>query len=159
LRIFSYEDGEEGTYVLKLIINSFDQELIVDGDIQYNVRETKTNITLPRSRSLPSTTFLPLPLFPLPLFTDSLAPIQKVTAFSRSPNPLTPPLLAIGSTSSQLSLVSLPNLNNVLSEELKGYEGEEIFDVDFNDDGEMVRAPHFASTSRNIGADWKRGKE
>ncbi|GAA6008366.1 hypothetical protein JCM11491_004450 [Sporobolomyces phaffii] len=74
---------------------------------------------------------------------------QKVTAFSRSPNPLTPPLLAIGSTSSQLSLLALPNLSNVLpqlsrsSDAPEGaasrqYEGEEIFDVDFNDKGDML---------------------
>ncbi|GAA5959381.1 hypothetical protein JCM3765_006585 [Sporobolomyces pararoseus] len=84
---------------------------------------------------------------------------QKVTCFSRSPNPLTPPLLAIGSTSSQLSLLALPNLNEVLPQlnpsysspssstseggegvvaASKFYEGEEIFDVDFNDKGDML---------------------
>jgi len=26
---------------------------------------------------------------------------------------------------------------------MKGYEGEEIFDVDFNDDGDMVSSPFF----------------
>ncbi|GAA5999277.1 hypothetical protein JCM5350_004978, partial [Sporobolomyces pararoseus] len=83
----------------------------------------------------------------------------KVTCFSRSPNPLTPPLLAIGSTSSQLSLLALPNLNEVLPQlnpsssssttttttsttkegtGSKFYEGEEIFDVDFNDKGDML---------------------
>ncbi|GAA5828040.1 hypothetical protein JCM5353_003160 [Sporobolomyces roseus] len=122
LRIFSYEDGEEGT-------------------ITYEKRKQTLH---------------------------SLDPdhYQKVTAFSRSPNPLTPPLLAIGSTSSQLSLVSLPNLNNVLSEELKGYEGEEIFDVDFNDDGEMLVGTSStklcvwstSSTNSNSGKEKEKGK-
>ncbi|GAA5885833.1 hypothetical protein JCM16303_000072 [Sporobolomyces ruberrimus] len=79
---------------------------------------------------------------------QSLSPdhYQKVTTFSRSPNPLTPPLLAIGSTSSQLSLLALPNLNDVLPQLIPGkegdasrqYEGEEVYDVDFNDKGDML---------------------
>ncbi|GAA5914595.1 WD40 repeat domain-containing protein [Sporobolomyces salmoneus] len=79
---------------------------------------------------------------------ESLDPdhYQKVTTFSRPRNPLTPPLLALGSTSSQLSLLSLPNLSEVLpqlspsqqSEGKRFYEGEEIFDVDFNDKGDML---------------------
>lgn len=58
---------------------------------------------------------------------------QKVTAFSRS----TPPLLAAGSTDSQLSLVTYPDLENVLP--TLQYEKEEIYDADFNDAGDMVR--------------------
>ncbi|GAA5931119.1 WD40 repeat domain-containing protein [Sporobolomyces koalae] len=71
---------------------------------------------------------------------------QKVTTFSRPRNPLTAPLLALGSTASQLSLVSLPNLNDVMSkgplsrenDTTRQYEGEEVFDVDFNDQGDML---------------------
>jgi len=52
---------------LKFTTNPFNQKLTDKGDIQYNVRETKTNITFSRSRSLPSTT-LPLPFFLFPFY-------------------------------------------------------------------------------------------
>uniref|UniRef100_A0A0K3CNW8 FGENESH: predicted gene_13.73 protein n=1 Tax=Rhodotorula toruloides TaxID=5286 RepID=A0A0K3CNW8_RHOTO len=57
---------------------------------------------------------------------------QKVTAFSRS----TPPLLAAGSTDSQLSLVTYPGLEDVLP--TLQYEKEEIYDADFDDSGDML---------------------
>ncbi|POY72890.1 hypothetical protein BMF94_4051 [Rhodotorula taiwanensis] len=63
---------------------------------------------------------------------------QKVTAFSRS----SPKMLAVGSTNSQLSLLSYPDLRDVCP--TLDYNGEEIFDADFNDDGEML-----AGTSSN----------
>ncbi|GAA5888882.1 hypothetical protein JCM5296_005030 [Sporobolomyces johnsonii] len=64
---------------------------------------------------------------------------QKVTAFSRSPSS---PLLAIGSTNSQLSLLSYPDLDEVFPSIT--YDGEEVFDADFDDSGEML-----AGTSSN----------
>ncbi|BGO95267.1 hypothetical protein NBRC10512v2_007069 [Rhodotorula toruloides] len=57
---------------------------------------------------------------------------QKVTAFSRS----MPPLLAAGSTDSQLSLVTYPELEDVLP--TLQYEKEEIYDADFDDSGDML---------------------
>lgn len=45
-------------------------------------------------------------------------------------------MLAVGSTNSQLSLLSYPDLRDVCP--TLDYNGEEIFDADFNDDGEMV---------------------
>lgn len=57
---------------------------------------------------------------------------QKVTAFSRTE----PTLLAIGSTNSQLSVLSYPQFEEVFPS--IEYEGEEIYDVDFDDSGEMV---------------------
>ncbi|BGP27405.1 prolactin regulatory element-binding protein [Rhodotorula toruloides] len=57
---------------------------------------------------------------------------QKVTAFSRS----TPPLLAAGSTDSQISLVAYPELEDVLP--TLQYDKEEIYDADFNDAGDML---------------------
>jgi hypothetical protein len=101
----------------------------------------------------------------------SLSVAQKVTTFSRSPNPLTLPLLAIGSTSSQLSLLSLPNLSQVLPQLIpennvenekgnpsasasKQYEGEEIFDVDFNDKGDMVSSTNEMHSVSSISRDW-----
>lgn len=59
---------------------------------------------------------------------------QKVTAFSRAESS---PLLAVGSTNSELSLLSYPALDEVLP--TLTYDGEEIYDADFNDDGDMVR--------------------
>lgn len=59
---------------------------------------------------------------------------QKVTTFTRS----SPHLLAIGSTNSQLSVITYPALEEVFPP--IGYDGEEIFDVDFDDSGLMVRA-------------------
>ncbi|BGP35111.1 hypothetical protein JCM10296v2_006941 [Rhodotorula toruloides] len=56
---------------------------------------------------------------------------QKVTAFSRSA-----PLLAAGSTDSQLSLVTYPELEDVLP--ILQYEKEEIYDADFDDSGDML---------------------
>ncbi|GAA5847057.1 hypothetical protein JCM3766R1_000600 [Sporobolomyces carnicolor] len=115
LRMFSYDDQDESTRVASCLI-TFEQ----------------------RKQTLESTD------------PDHY---QKVTCFSRTPNPLTPPLLALGSTSSQLSLLSLPNLTQVLPQlapaasstpdKVEGggggfYEGEEIFDVDFNDKGDML---------------------
>lgn len=58
---------------------------------------------------------------------------QKVTAFNRS----TPSLISIGSTNSQLSVLTYPALEEVFPS--IEYEGEEIFDTDFDDSGEMVR--------------------
>ncbi|KAL8291360.1 hypothetical protein RQP46_002338 [Phenoliferia psychrophenolica] len=60
---------------------------------------------------------------------------QKVTAFSRS----TPTLVAIGSTNAQLSLLSYPSLEDVFPPIMYD-EGDEIYDTDFNDDGDMVIA-------------------
>lgn len=62
---------------------------------------------------------------------------QKVTAFSRSS---ASKLLAVGSTNSELSLLSYPDLRDVCPP--LEYNGEEIFDADFSDDGTM-----FAGTS------------
>ncbi|BGP57975.1 hypothetical protein JCM8202v2_005632 [Rhodotorula sphaerocarpa] len=58
---------------------------------------------------------------------------QKVTAFSRSS---ASKLLAVGSTNSELSLLSYPDLRDVCPP--LEYNGEEIFDADFSDDGTMV---------------------
>lgn len=68
---------------------------------------------------------------------------QKVTTFSRGPTKM----LAVGSTNSQLSLLSYPDLRDVCP--TLDYSGEEIFDADFSDDGEMVRRspPHRKLTS------------
>ncbi|GAA5875773.1 hypothetical protein JCM3774_006453 [Rhodotorula dairenensis] len=57
---------------------------------------------------------------------------QKVTSFSRGPTKM----LAVGSTDSQLALLSYPDLRDICP--ALDYSGEEIFDADFNDDGEMV---------------------
>ncbi|GAA5920105.1 hypothetical protein JCM1841_004100 [Sporobolomyces salmonicolor] len=64
---------------------------------------------------------------------------QKVTTFSRSPSS---PLVAVGSTNSQLSLLSYPDLDEVFPS--LTYDGEEVFDADFDDSGEML-----AGTSSN----------
>jgi prolactin regulatory element-binding protein len=48
-------------------------------------------------------------------------------------------MVAIGSTNSQLSVLSYPELEDVFPS--IDYEGEEIFDVDFNDTGDMVSQP------------------
>ncbi|GJN93754.1 hypothetical protein Rhopal_006811-T1 [Rhodotorula paludigena] len=58
---------------------------------------------------------------------------QKVTAFSRAESS---PFLAVGSTNSELSLLSYPALDEVLP--TLTYDGEEIYDADFNDDGDML---------------------
>ncbi|KAK4051472.1 hypothetical protein OIO90_004686 [Microbotryomycetes sp. JL221] len=57
---------------------------------------------------------------------------QKVTAFSRT----SPSLVAIGSTDSQLSLHTFPELKTVYP--AIEYEGNELFDVDFDDAGEIL---------------------
>ncbi|BGP51350.1 hypothetical protein JCM10450v2_007288 [Rhodotorula kratochvilovae] len=58
---------------------------------------------------------------------------QKVTAFSRTSSS---PLLAVGTTNSQLSLLTFPALEDVLPS--LSYDGEEIYDADFNDEGDML---------------------
>lgn len=58
-----------------------------------------------------------------------------MTAFSRS----TPTLVAIGSTNAQLSLLRYPSLEDVFPPIMYD-EGDEIYDTDFNDDGDMVRS-------------------
>lgn len=66
---------------------------------------------------------------------------QRVTAFSRSPSTSTTsttPLIGIGSTNSQFSLVTLPSLKEVF-EPVYFDEKDEVFDVDFNDEGHWVR--------------------
>ncbi len=45
-------------------------------------------------------------------------------------------MVAIGSTNSQLSVLSYPQLEEVFPS--IEYEGEEIFDTDFNDQGDMA---------------------
>jgi len=45
-------------------------------------------------------------------------------------------MVAIGSTNSQLSVLSYPGLEDVFPS--IEYEGEELFDTDFNDDGDMA---------------------
>jgi prolactin regulatory element-binding protein len=55
-----------------------------------------------------------------------------VTAFNRTK----PSLIAIGSTNSQLSVLTYPALEDVFPPIT--YDGEEIYDVDFDDSGEMV---------------------
>lgn len=67
-----------------------------------------------------------------------------MTAFSRTE----PTLLAIGSTNSQLSVLTYPQLEEVFPS--IEYEGEEIYDVDFDDSGEMVSA---AAAGGWVGAD------
>ncbi|GAA6053269.1 hypothetical protein JCM3770_002687 [Rhodotorula araucariae] len=59
---------------------------------------------------------------------------QKVTAFSRAAP--SSPLLAVGTTNSQLSLLTFPALEDVLPS--LSYDGDEIYDADFNDDGDML---------------------
>ncbi|ORY72905.1 quinon protein alcohol dehydrogenase-like superfamily [Leucosporidium creatinivorum] len=71
---------------------------------------------------------------------------QKVATFSRSASSSssekadekssTQSLLAIGSTNSQLSLLTFPELEEVFPP--IEYEGEELFDVDFNDDTSLL---------------------
>ncbi|GAA5839243.1 hypothetical protein JCM9279_002638 [Rhodotorula babjevae] len=58
---------------------------------------------------------------------------QKVTAFSRTASS---PLVAVGTTNSQLSLLSFPDLDDVFPSIT--YDGEEIYDADFNDEGDML---------------------
>ncbi|GAA5900839.1 hypothetical protein JCM8208_004624 [Rhodotorula glutinis] len=58
---------------------------------------------------------------------------QKVTAFSRA---AASPLVAVGTTNSQLSLLSFPDLDDVFPSIT--YDGEEIYDADFNDEGDML---------------------
>ncbi|KPV72073.1 uncharacterized protein RHOBADRAFT_56201 [Rhodotorula graminis WP1] len=58
---------------------------------------------------------------------------QKVTAISRTASS---PLVAVGSTNSQLSLLSFPDLDDVFPSIT--YDGEEIYDADFNDEGDML---------------------
>lgn len=58
---------------------------------------------------------------------------QKVTAFSRS----SPQLVAVGSTNSQLSVLTYPALEEIFPS--IEYDGDEIFDTDFDDSGDMVR--------------------
>ncbi|KAK4050004.1 hypothetical protein OIV83_003828 [Microbotryomycetes sp. JL201] len=57
---------------------------------------------------------------------------QKVTAFSRT----SPTLLAIGSTDSQMSLHKFPELTDVYPS--IEYEGKELFDLDFDDTGDLL---------------------
>ncbi|KAM0786170.1 hypothetical protein ACM66B_006977 [Microbotryomycetes sp. NB124-2] len=57
---------------------------------------------------------------------------QKVTAFSRT----TPTLLAVGSTDSQMSLHKFPDLTDVYPS--IEYEGKELFDLDFDDSGDLL---------------------
>lgn len=45
-------------------------------------------------------------------------------------------MVAIGSTESQLSLLTYPELEEVFPS--IEYEGEEVLDTDFNDDGSLV---------------------
>lgn len=66
-----------------------------------------------------------------------LSCLQKVTAISRSSGATS--LVAIGSTNSQLSLLSYPELNAVFPS-IDYDAGDELFDVDFNDSGEWVSA-------------------
>lgn len=63
----------------------------------------------------------------------SLTLQQKVTAFSRSE----PQLIAVGSTNSQLSVLTYPALEEIFPS--IEYDGDEIFDTDFDDSGDMVR--------------------
>lgn len=57
---------------------------------------------------------------------------QKVTTFNRSK----PSLIAIGSTNSQLAVLTYPGLEAALPS--LDYDGDELYDVDFDDAGEMV---------------------
>lgn len=63
---------------------------------------------------------------------------QKVTAFNNRAPSSKPVMVAVGSTDSQISLIELPSMDDVWPS--VQYEGEEIFDVDFNDSGDMVSA-------------------
>ena len=59
---------------------------------------------------------------------------QKVTAFARIGSS---PALAVGTTNSQLSLLGFPDLDDLFPP--LNYDGEEIYDADFDDESDMVR--------------------
>lgn len=58
--------------------------------------------------------------------------LKKITCFNRS----SPTLIAIGSTNSQLSVLTFPALEDQYPPIT--YDGDEIYDTDFDDSGEMV---------------------
>ncbi|KAK4702009.1 prolactin regulatory element-binding protein, partial [Phenoliferia sp. Uapishka_3] len=71
------------------------------------------------------------------LLSHSPDDYQKCTSFSRPSPTSTSQFLAIGSTNSQLSLLSYPSLKPIFPP-IKYDEKDEIYDVDFNDESSWV---------------------